>query len=85
MTLTYKNSSANTFRTDVQTEGVIDDNTRRAETPHVEVFQDDVFGTLMFRDPDAQCSPMPDCRAVAPLGPSNATPLPRVIGTAAGK
>jgi hypothetical protein len=84
MALTYQNSSATTFRTDVQTEGFVDDNIRRVQVPHVEVFQDDAFGSLMFRDPDAPCSPMPDCRAVAPLGPTNTVPLSRVVQTTPG-
>ena len=70
MTLTYKNSTATTHRTDIQTEGVIDDGVNRGYSPHVEVYQDDNFGSLMFRDPDAVCSPMPSCRSTAPLGPS---------------
>jgi hypothetical protein len=74
MLLTYKNSTATTHRTDVQTEGKIDDDTNRGYSPHVEVYQDDIFGTYMFRDPDAQCSPLPDCRGVAPLGPSSQVP-----------
>jgi hypothetical protein len=74
MTLTYKNSSATTYETDVQTEGVIDDNVRRVSAPHVEVYRDDAFGSLMFRDPDAVCSPLPNCRAVAPLGPTSEKP-----------
>ena len=74
MTLTYRNSSATTFRLDALTEGVIDDGIRRAASPHVEVYSDDAFGSLMFRDPDAPCSPMPSCRSIAPLGPTNQAP-----------
>jgi hypothetical protein len=77
MLLTYKNSSATTYRTDIQTEGKIDDDTNRGYTPHVEVYQDDIFGSYMFRDPNAQCSPLPDCRSVAPLGPSSQVPRPK--------
>ena len=77
MTLTYKNSSATTYRTDIQTEGKIDDDTNRGYSPHVEVYQDDIFGTYMFRDPDAQCSPTPGCRSAAPLGPSSQKPRPK--------
>ncbi|HUO99484.1 MAG TPA: hypothetical protein VMU01_12505 [Rhizomicrobium sp.] len=75
MQLTYKNSSATTNRLDVQTEGLIDDGIKRAAAPHVEVYSDDAFGSLMFRDPDAPCSPMPACRAtLAPLGPTSEAP-----------
>ncbi len=77
MLLTYKNSSATMYREDIQTEGKIDDDTNRGYTPHVEIYQDDLFGSYMFRDPDAQCSPMPGCRSVAPLGPSSQLPRPK--------
>jgi hypothetical protein len=85
MNLTYKNSSATTYSTDIDTQGQIDDDTNRGYSPHVEIYRDDSFGTLMFRDPDAQCSPMPDCRSGAPLGPSNQVPhhkLPSIVGPA---
>jgi hypothetical protein len=74
MQLTYTNSSATLHRVDIQTEGKIDDDTNRGYTPHVEVYQDDLFGSYMFRDPDAKCSPMPACRSTAPLGSSTQVP-----------
>ena len=77
MNLNYKNSSATTYRNDIQTEGKIDDDTNRGYSPHVEVYRDDNFGSLVFRDPDATCSPLPACRSVAPLGPSTQVPRRR--------
>jgi hypothetical protein len=74
MTLTYKNSSATTYRVDTQTEGVIDDSIRRAVSPNVEIYSDDAFGSLLFRDPEAPCAPMPSCRLKAPLGPALEAP-----------
>ena len=54
MVVTYKNSTATSFKTDVQVEGNVDDNVNRVSyTPRFEVWQDDAFGGLMFRDPDA--------------------------------
>ncbi|HJT97874.1 MAG TPA: hypothetical protein VJ696_06125 [Rhodanobacteraceae bacterium] len=81
MSLNYKNSSATTFREDIQTEGRIDDDTNRGYSPHVEVYRDDIFGSLVFRDPDATCSPLPECRSVAPLGPSTQVPRRRHVVT----
>jgi hypothetical protein len=74
MTLVYKNSSATTNRIDVQTEGAINDGVRRADSPQVEVYFDDAFGSLLFRDPKAPCSPMPACVKLAPPGPTKQTP-----------
>lgn len=61
MTLTFKNSTATTYRKDVQIEGSIKDTVYRGYVPEVEIYQDSVFGSLMFRDPDAPCAPMPQC------------------------
>ncbi len=76
MNLTYKNSSATSYRQDVQTEGVINDTVNRGYTPTVETYLDLVFGSFMFRDPNAPCNPMPRCeimRNVAPImGPARA-------------
>lgn len=77
MSLNYSNSSATTYREDILTEGNIDDNVNRGYSPHVEVYRDDIFGSLIFRDPDALCSPLPECRSVAPLGPSSQIPRRR--------
>ena len=76
LNLTYKNSSATSYRQDVQTEGRTNDTVNRGYTPTVETYLDLVFGSFMFRDPNAPCNPMPRCeimRNVAPIvGPARA-------------
>jgi hypothetical protein len=68
MNLTFKNSSAVQFRTDIQVEGSIDDNVnRQAYQPQVAVYLDNVFGGLMPVDPTAPpvaCKPQPFCNVV---------------------
>jgi hypothetical protein len=72
MTLTYKNSSATSFRQDIAIEGSINDNQNRGYQPQVAVYLDNIFGGMMPVDPDAPpvpCKPQPICTEVAPLGP----------------
>ncbi len=71
MALTYKDSTAQTYRVDVTDAGSIDDTTARAQTPYVEIYRDSLFGGFMLRDPYAACSPMPGCQTTAgPAGPT---------------
>jgi hypothetical protein len=76
MALTYKDSTAQTYRIDNTVAGTIDDTTARAQSPYVEIYRDSLFGSFMFRDPYAACSPMPACQATAaPAGPIIAKPV----------
>ena len=53
--ITYKTSTATKNQNDTSVEGSILDNTLTlGYDPLVEIYQDDVFGTAMFRDPNAQ-------------------------------
>lgn len=74
MTLLYKNSSATMHRNEVSIVGSVNDQTNRAYNPRVEIYQDDSFGGLLFRDPDAPCMPMPTCTVASPADPGT-TPL----------
>jgi len=65
MKFTYKDSTATMHKEDVTVEGLIGDNTNRGYQPLVEVYQDSIFGSLMYRDPNAPCSPMPLCAITA--------------------
>ena len=51
MTLTYKNSSATSFRQDIAIEGSINDNQNRGYPPQVAVYLDNIFGGMMPVDP----------------------------------
>ncbi|HEY3796881.1 MAG TPA: hypothetical protein VGL58_00880 [Caulobacteraceae bacterium] len=72
MNLTFKNSSATVFRTDVAVEGSINDTVnRKTYQPQVAVYLDNLFGGLMAVDPGAPlvpCKPQPACAVVAPVG-----------------
>jgi hypothetical protein len=71
MTLTYKNSSATSFRQDIAIEGSINDNQNRGYPPQVAVYLDNIFGGMMPVDPDAPpvpCKPQPICTVAAPVG-----------------
>ncbi len=61
MKVSYKDSTATQHREDVTVEGLIADNVNRGYQPLVEVYQDSIFGSLMYRDPNAPCNPMPLC------------------------
>jgi hypothetical protein len=86
MAMTYKDSSAQTYRIDVADAGGVDDTVVRAQTPYVEIYRDSLFGGFMFRDPYAACSPMPACQATAgPAGPIIAKPVaPVAVGRPPG-
>jgi hypothetical protein len=64
MTLTYKDSTAMMYRSDVTDDGSIDDTVNRGYWPQVEIWQDSLFGSFLFRDPNAP---------VAPSSPTTAT------------
>ena len=71
MTLTFKNSSVVTSRVDVAVEGSISDTVNRGYPPQVAVYLDNIYGGLMFVDPDAPkvpCKPQPVCNVVVPNG-----------------
>jgi hypothetical protein len=72
MNLTFKNSSATQFRTDIAVEGSINDNVnRKTYQPQVAVYLDNIFGGLMPVDPDAPavpCTPQPMCNVVVSGG-----------------
>ena len=61
MKVSYKDSTATMHKQDVTVEGLIGDNANRGYQPLVEVYQDSLFGSLMYRDPNAPCNPMPRC------------------------
>jgi hypothetical protein len=55
--LTYKNSTAQTTTQTTTVTGSLDDRIYRGYEPQVEFWQDDIFGTPMYRDPQAQSKP----------------------------
>ena len=67
MKFTYKDSTATMHKEDVTVEGLIGDNVNRGYQPLVEVYQDSIFGSLMYRDPQAPCNPMPLCAIISPV------------------
>jgi len=71
MILTYKNSTANSYRTDIAVEGSIDDKVNRVKyQPRVVVYLDKLFGGLIPVDPDAPrapCTPQPNCQIQGPI------------------
>jgi hypothetical protein len=54
-------------KTDITVEGLIGDNVNRGYQPLVEVYQDSIFGSMMYRDPNAPCNPMPLCSITSPV------------------
>ncbi len=55
MGITYKDSTATKNQNDTSVEGsIVDNSLNLGYDPLVEIYQDEVFGTAMFRDPTAQ-------------------------------
>jgi hypothetical protein len=55
--LVYKNATAQTITQTTTITGSLDDRVYRGYEPQVEFWQDDIFGTPLYRDPQAQGQP----------------------------
>src|SRR5262249_3453594 len=62
MKVSHKDSTATLHKEDVTVEGLIGDNVKRGYQPLVEVYQDSIFGSLMYRR-------VPGLGTSVPLGP----------------
>jgi hypothetical protein len=57
MGIQYSSSTTQTNDNSLQVNGEVEDNLNRGFQPYVEIWQDDLFDTPMYRDPSAPAAP----------------------------